>query len=296
MTVIDDRGRLFGRLNFIDAIVVLLALAMVGFAAVGYSLFRLPHDPVIDAFRPATVTEMQEQRVKIEGRNFLPYLRAFIKRSDGKDFVKRPQEHESIDAFTIVNNTRITFLLESPTFAELQIPALPAGTYDLRMYNDTKLVFERPRAVVVTPVVPKEGPQWVPTGSVIAYGVFTNLRPDTDTAAIRSGAHVVSGGVTWGDLLAVEAPRPDVAPLAVANRPVGAAVLNRVQIPAKLRVRCVIDDVVCRIDGAQVAPKTVLAGTVGAQPVTFRITDVESDREPSDIGPRTFQSPQRPNR
>ena len=45
MTFIDDRGRLFGRLNFIDGIVGLLVVATLGFVAVGYTLFRLPQSP-----------------------------------------------------------------------------------------------------------------------------------------------------------------------------------------------------------------------------------------------------------
>src|SRR5207247_4345508 len=113
------------------------------FVSIGYALFRLPHNPEIDTFEPAALSEMAPQRVQLKGQNFLPYLRAFINRTDGKDFVKRPDEFKSSDAFTLVNNSQIPLLLESPSFAELQLPPLPPGTYDLRIYNDTKLVYEK---------------------------------------------------------------------------------------------------------------------------------------------------------
>src|SRR5947208_3540122 len=107
MTIIDARGRLFGRLNFVDAIAVVLAASTIGFVVVGYSLFRLPHNPAIDTFEPAALSEMVPQRVKLRGHDFLPYFRAFIKRTDGKDFVKRPDDFKSSDAFTLVNNSQL---------------------------------------------------------------------------------------------------------------------------------------------------------------------------------------------
>lgn len=291
MTFIDDRGRLFVRLNFIDGIVALLVVAMLGFVAVGYSLFRLPHDPRIDVFTPPALSEMKPQRVQLRGDNFLPYLRAFINRTDGKDFVKRPEEFKSSDAFTLVNNSQIPFLLESPTFAELQVPGLPPGTYDIRFYNDTKLVLEKPAALTVIAASAKAGPQWEPTGSLIAYGVFRNLRPGDDTAAIRVGAQVVAGGVAWGDVLAVEPPRPDAAPLAIADRSVPVSVIGRVQVPAKLRVRCIIDEIACRVEGAQVAPNNVVSGRIGTQAATFLVTAVESELPArSAIGPGSFHA------
>jgi len=275
--VIDARGRLLGRINFFDAIAVLLLVAVAGFAAVGYSLFRLPHNPVIDAIEPSSVTDMAPQRVRLKGQNFLPYMRAFIDRTDGKDFVLRPDEAKSSDAFTLVNNSQIKFLLESPTFAELEVPPLPAGTYDLRLYNDTKLVYERRMAFTVVPAGAKPGPQWEPTGVVIARGAFTNLRPGAEVSAIHAGVQVTAGGVAWGDVLAVEPPKPDVASIVVGNGRVPVDVIGRVQVPAKLRVRCILDDTDCRVLGAQVAPTHVLVGAIGSQAATFRVTGVEPD-------------------
>jgi hypothetical protein len=275
--VIDARGRLLGRVNFFDAIAVLLLVAMAGFAAVGYSLFRLPHNPIIETVEPSSITDMAPQRVRLKGQNFLPYMRAFIDRSDGKDFVLRPDEAKSSDAFTLVNNSQIKLLLESPTFAELEVPPLPAGTYDLRLYNDTKLVLERRMAFTVAPAGAKPGPQWEPTGVVIAHGAFTNLRPGAEVEAIHAGVQVTGGGVAWGDVLAVDPPKPDVASILVGNARVPVDVIGRVQVPATLRVRCIIDDTDCRVLGAQVAPTHVLVGAIGSQAATFRVTGVEAD-------------------
>jgi hypothetical protein len=244
---------------------------------VGYSLFRLPHNPVIDAVEPASISDMAPQRVRLKGQNFLPYLRAFIERSDKKDFVLRPDEAKSSDAFTLVNNSQIKFLLESPTFAELEVPPLPAGTYDLRLYNDTKLVLERRMAFTVAPVGAKPGPQWEPTGVVIARGAFTNLRPGAEVAAIRAGVQVTGGGVAWGDVLSVEPPKPDIASILVGNARVPVDVIGRVQVPATVRVRCILNDTDCRVLGMPVEPTRVLVGAIGSQAATFRVTGVASD-------------------
>ena len=53
--------------------------------------------------------------------------------------------------------------------------------------------------------------------------------------------------------------------------------IGRVQVPATLRVRCIIDDTDCRVLGAQVAPTHVLVGAIGSQAATFRVTGVEAD-------------------
>jgi hypothetical protein len=258
---------------------VLIGVASIGFIAVGYALFRLPHNPSVDSYEPSTLSEMVPQRVQLKGKNFLPYLRGTIRRTDGKDFVKRPDDFKSSDAFTLVNNAQVGFLLETPEFAELQVPPLPPGTYDLRLYNDTKLVYDKTAAFTVAAAEAKPGPQWEPNGVVIAQGVFTNLRPDADVAAIVKGAHVSAGGVTWGEVLAVDPPAPDITSILVDSEHIPVGVIGRVQVRATVRVRCLLDsrDLSCRVEGAQVAPTHFLLGAIGSQATTFRVTAVEAD-------------------
>jgi hypothetical protein len=280
MTLIDERGRLFGRLNFIDALVGLLGLAIVGFLVVGYLLFRLPPPPIVLTHEPATLEEMKPQRVRLTGNHFTPYLRAFLRRTDRKDFVRRPKEDESKDAFSLMNATRVPFLIETPTLGELEVPAIPAGTYDILFYDEFKLIAEQENMLKVLPD-PRLAPsavKWQPTASVLAYGAFINLKP-SDASALKNGAHLVSGGVTWGDVLAAEPAAADLAQLKIGDNLVpAAAMIDRVRVAAKVRVRCMLRGVTCILDDATpVVANNVLSGTVGATPVQFRVAEVAPD-------------------
>jgi hypothetical protein len=280
MTVIDERGRLFGRLNFIDALVALLGLAIAGFLVVGYLLYRLPPTPMVTTHEPAVLAEMQAQRVRLRGVHFTPYMRAFLRRTDRSDFVRRSNELESQDAFTLMNATRVPFLLESPTLAELEMPPLPAGTYDLLFYDEVKLVRIEANLITVAadPAKAARPPAWQPTASVLVYGTFTGVKP-ADVAAFRTGARVASGGVTWGDVLAAEPATPELAPLRIGETLVpAAAVIDRVSVAAKMRVRCMLRGDICLLDSGEVVKAgNVLSGTVGAAAAQFRLAEVAPD-------------------
>ena len=56
MAVIDDRGRLFGKVNFIDALVGVLVLGLIPLAYGAFLLFRVPA-PKITSLSPTEVVE-----------------------------------------------------------------------------------------------------------------------------------------------------------------------------------------------------------------------------------------------
>src|SRR3954462_12297249 len=103
MALIDDQGRVFGRINLIDAIVALFALVLVPLGYGAFVLFRAPV-PVITSVAPAQIVENQAARIEIVGANLRPLLRAHLA------------------------NFEVAFLLQSSTHAEIKVPeVLPPG-------------------------------------------------------------------------------------------------------------------------------------------------------------------------
>src|ERR1051325_7533720 len=104
MPLIDDQGRVFGRVNVIDAIVVAFALVLIPLAYGAMLLFRVP-TPSVTTVEPAQMLEHQPGTIVITGTDFRPFLRA---------------------SFNSV--TSPGFLVQTPSRAEVKVPDLPAGT------------------------------------------------------------------------------------------------------------------------------------------------------------------------
>lgn len=139
MPLIDSRGRLFGFVNLLDAAIVLFGLVLVPIGIVTYRVFRVP-PPAIAAVTPSTLPPGPDQRVRLTGTNFQPYLRVFFNRKG--------------EALSLVSGnpdlSEGRFLVETPTSVEIKLPDLPAGTYDLRLFDEGRQVAEQIDAFVVT--------------------------------------------------------------------------------------------------------------------------------------------------
>jgi hypothetical protein len=125
MPILDDRGRLFGRVNLIDAAVATVGLALIPLAYASWLFLRTP-TPVLQTATPSSWRAGPDtQVVLLTGQHFRPYLRA------------------------IVGRAQTTYLFDSPTRAELRISALPPGVYDLFLYDQTQEVARLPQALTV---------------------------------------------------------------------------------------------------------------------------------------------------
>ena len=102
MALVDDRGRLFGRINLIDALVGGLVIAAIPLAYAAYALFRQPQ-PSLTGIEPSTITPTTAN-VTVRGENLRPFLRVSFGQHQG-----------------------VTFSLSTPTTAEVKVPELPAG-------------------------------------------------------------------------------------------------------------------------------------------------------------------------
>jgi hypothetical protein len=75
--LIDDRGRVFGKVNLIDAAVGLTVFMLIPLGYGSFVLFRTPQ-PRIVSVEPSIVVEGEESELTLQGEHLRPFLRATI--------------------------------------------------------------------------------------------------------------------------------------------------------------------------------------------------------------------------
>jgi len=125
MAILDDRGRLFGKINLIDAAVVLFALGLVPLGYLSWGFFRTP-PPVMTGITPSVVHAGGGERIVLHGQHLRPYLRAFV------------------------GNNPADYLFESPERAEIRLPALGVGGFDVAIFDGAAELARFPNAVTVS--------------------------------------------------------------------------------------------------------------------------------------------------
>ncbi len=248
MPVIDERGRLFGRVNLIDAAAAVLLLVLLPIAYSAYRLFRPPRIE-IHSLTPGRVTQGDAARLEIKGANLRPYLRAQVGHTQPR-----------------------RFLIETPSQGEMVIPSdMEPGTYDFTMYDENQQVAALKNALTIVPV---KRPS---TASVQLVGVFFGL----DEAAART---VAAGRMFPGQdgpihVLEATPPRGDVRHVrttAGGSAPVTIPVPDSWQVGATLRAPCAAgaDGAQCQVNDLAALPGTTLPLASG---FSFAIEDVRPD-------------------
>ena len=124
MPLVDERGRLFGRINIIDAAACLVLCVLVPAAYGAYMLLR-PLPPRLHAIHPARLTQGAVD-VLVQGEHFRPQMRAMI------------------------GNAGATFLFINPDMARLQLPAtMPPGLYDVVLLDQEDELTRLPGALII---------------------------------------------------------------------------------------------------------------------------------------------------
>ncbi|MCC7418334.1 MAG: DUF4330 family protein [Acidobacteria bacterium] len=175
MTLLDARGRIFGRVNVIDAAAILVVAAAIPAAAIGYRSLR---GSAIEIARvePSTLAEGEASRISLDGTGFRPYLQAYVARS-GQPFVLTQSDRLS---------QATKYLLSSAIRVELQLPALAAGRYDLYLYDQGRQVAARPAALTIVPAR---------AGAKRAATVRFYLPPETSSLISRGDRDEPGGAV-----------------------------------------------------------------------------------------------------
>ena len=135
MTLVDDRGRVGGRFNLVDALVAVVILVVIPVAYGAYLLFRTA---AAEAARhragdavPGTEPAHRHQR-----QNLRPFMRVSFDNVQGR-----------------------TFLIGSTKSAFVDLPDLAPGTYDVVLYDYKQEVARLPKALTILPSASRLDPR-----------------------------------------------------------------------------------------------------------------------------------------
>jgi hypothetical protein len=263
MTVIDERGRVFGRINLIDAGAALLLFVLIPVSYAAYLLFRTP-PAKLTSIAPNNVQNGPNQRVQIHGLNLRPYMRVTFGATQG-----------------------VTFAINSTTSAEVELPELPPGVYDVVLYDYRQEVDRLPQALTILSLSP------VPSVDMEVSGSFKNLN-ETSAREFQVGQKLAAGTIT-AEVLRVGAPVPSTLRLTAGSSTLSMPVPGQLEVPAALRVRCYMEvmgdaSVRCMVPGPQhaapVAPDSMLTLPAARGWVGFQITSVALSATPSVVNLR----------
>lgn len=247
MALIDDRGRLFGRVNVIDAAVGAMVVAVIPLLYASYALFRQPQ-PTILAVEPRTVTPTTTT-VRITGENLRPFLRV---------------------SFNQIQGT--TFALLSPSTAEVKVPDLPSGQYDVILYDVAREVSRLAGAITV-----EAAPLPSARASMLVAGAFVAL-DDASVTEVRKGAELTASGGNRLTLMDLGPARGDTRWVQTTDVVVEVPLSTGRQIPALLKAMCTIADRRCQVGGVDLEPANTLSlFTQGGRPLRFVVGEAVPD-------------------
>lgn len=245
MAIVDEQGRVFGRWNAVDAAIAVVLLGLIPLAYGAYVLFR-PPPMMLNSVEPASIQAGEETRLTVHGANLRPYLRVSFNSVQGR-----------------------SFLFSDPTRAVVEVTAMPAGVYDVILYDHAR---ERARITNGLTVLPRARPET----QVDVAGFFTAV---TDAEMKHLAPDTELGGL--GRILRVGKPtssgtRTAVGPGMVIELPSG----NAINLPAVVRMACVLvqrgDGVTCEVGGRVVSQEAVIQGNTPTGGVFFQIDQVRS--------------------
>ena len=271
---IDDQGRLFGRLNIVDAAIGLLVLLAIPFAYLAFLLFRSPK-PVITSVEPAQLTYIEERasagtrlsgKLKVRGSGLQPMLRA-----------------------TIDQQAAIAFVFENPTSADVLFGEVGEGTHDLVLWDGVQEVARAPKAVTIPPQA---------TGTMARMRVVGMLIDLDEGAgkALHVGDRFPPKGTVESEIVALGDVTPDLRRVSQATGRVDVAVEGRWQRPAALVVNCEMSaPEECRVNGITLGSANRVMPVPGAQTsLRIRIDEVvpASEPRPADVRVRFIVHPE----
>ena len=244
MALVDERGRLFGRLNLLDAVLLILLLGLLPLGYAAYALFR-EQPPRIVSVSPQRAEQSVELRLNIKGENLRPYMR--------------------ISAGT---NQAVDFLFRSTTEVEAPFINLPAGEYDVVLFDHAQERFRLPKALTIFPSA-------LPATEIVGVGAFGNL----DAA----GAKQITAGLELpgvGRVVAVGKPVPDLTKVFASLGLVGVPIANSLRVPAAVLFNCYVKTQQgrphCVVGDAAVTPPNLLMLPTPLGKTPFQVEQVRS--------------------
>ena len=249
MPIIDDRGRVFGRLNLVDAAVAALVLVLLPAAYGAYVLFREPL-PKLTAVVPAVARRSPMLQVEVRGENLRPYMRVSFNDVQGR-----------------------TFLFNNPKSAVVQAVELPPGKYDVVLYDYGQEVWRLPGALTVEPLPAP------PMVAVDVNGFLTGLNQE-QVSNLLVGHRFPENGDVEGEIASAGPAEPEVILIKTGD----AATLTvpgngTLQLPVRVRTRCLVESAPdsslrCTVRGVALAPGANVTYSGLNKALNLRVSDV----------------------
>ena len=260
MTLIDREGRLWGRVNLVDALVALFVIGLVPVAYASLLLFR-PGRPQIRSIERSEINREERRiangrviriKLKVRGERLTPMLRAFI---------------DDVPA--------MGFTFESPASADVIVgDDVPMGTHDLILYDGLR---EVARARGAVPILP------APAAAMRIIGHVIQL--DEPTAkSLQPGQRFEVDGRPSAEFLRLGDLEPDRHRIAVGVSGIESVVSGAWRRAVVMRIFCEPDpDVsVCRIGTTTLGdPKLSVIEVPGAKQTLRVLVDVVTPDAPA---------------
>jgi len=139
MPLVDDKGRVLGRVNLFDAALAAFVVVLIPVAYGTFLLFRTPAPRMTSVTRvPITREERRvvggsrlTAKLKVRGSGLRPMLRA-----------------------SIGTTQALGFVFEDPNSADVLVGEVPSGTHDLVLYDGVQEVARLPKSVTVESIAP----------------------------------------------------------------------------------------------------------------------------------------------
>jgi hypothetical protein len=251
MPIVDQQGRLFGRLNLLDAALLLLLFALIPLGYASWLVFRTP-PPRLTGVEPGVLMAQPEIRIVVHGVNLRPFMRVSLSTTQGADFLFRDSSR-----------------------AEVVFKNITPGVYDVVLYDFEKERFRLPDAVTVT-VTP------APAAHMIVVGSLGNLKPDQ--------AQQVKAGPTlegFGEIAAVGKPLPQSTRVASGTGSIEVRDPSAVRLPVAVRMGCAVRSreghPVCVIGEVDLRPGALLVLPTQFGPLPFQIDQMRSSAEIEEV-------------
>ena len=252
MALIDNQGRVFGRFNLIDLLLVALLLALLPGAYAARVLFREP-PATLRSISPPAVSQGDDRLLELTGTNFRPFMRVSV----GPAQAPRFDFYGATQAFVPVP------------------PGLEAGVYDVVLFDHAREVSRLAGALTIT------GPARPTYIRLQLSGAFAGLAPEA-AGKMVVGSPLDSAENSMIVITKLGAPQPAIARVRISEQSTASVpVANRVDVPATVVMSCptiVAPDgtMRCGTGGVILAPDVhiTVQGPAGRQ--LFRIDRIES--------------------
>lgn len=241
--VIDQEGRVFGRLNLLDAALILFALILIPAAYAAFLLFRIPA-PRITSVAPAQLTFIEDRaaagselsgKLKVHGSGLRPILRAVIG-----------------------GQAAVAFVFENPTSADVLFGNLPPGAHDLVLFDGVQEVARANKAVVIPAKVRATAARVRVVGHLIDLD-------ESAARALQAGARYPSTGTAQAELVALGDPAPDMRAIRTLDGMIDVAAQGRWRRPAAFVLECDVAALQqCRIGQTSLGGGEVLLDVPGS--------------------------------